>query len=414
VINPVINPPGNAPKDTDGFPQFPEFGSKPGRPDWTFLVAYIAFHEHQKGEKVSASRRDIQQRFRRGNGSGVSKMLRRLVKDGFLEVEHPELATHAYLYGLPAAMPVEEKEQWIELGELLFSPKGLLGRFRTHPSLKHGHIMPNGFLVLAILLECGSQSALEMKKAMKHIMHRNTTQGRLDFLTENDIVQLEDGQYSPTEDWEQAIIRYERANSLETFDIELKRRIAAERCRYYEALAGGADLVALKKFLRTGSCIECGEKPAGQVEHFPPKLWLGFDHPDLMHSACPGDNEDWGSIVKSLRRPNFDKPIVMSLPIETDIKRFAATLMASVHRIFLEGARTGDMGLLELSVSRMESAWPLWYWSHITEEQSQRIHPADYVRPAKPVVLTDWSIVEGIAKSVESSRKLKRDRGRRG
>jgi hypothetical protein len=188
----VINPPDSAPRSLAELPHFPPFGRKPKRPDWTVIVANFAFREHREGAKVSAARRDIQQLLRRGSGSGVSKMLRDPVNEGFLEVEHPELATQAYRYGLPAAMPVEEKERWIELGKLLFLPQGLLGRFLTHPSLKHGHIMLNGFLVLAILLMCGSKSALDMKKAMKHIMHRNTTKGRLSFLTENDVLQLKD------------------------------------------------------------------------------------------------------------------------------------------------------------------------------------------------------------------------------
>jgi hypothetical protein len=141
------------------------------------------------------------------------------------------------------------------------------------------------------------------------------------------------------------------------------------------------------------------------VEHFPPKLWGGFDHPDLMHSVCWGDNSDWGSIVKSLRRPNFEKPIVMSLPVETDIKQFAARLMASAHRTFIEGARRGDVDLLEVAVTRMESAWPLWYWSNITEEKSRIIHPASYRRPTKPVVLSDWSMRERFARLLASRRK---------
>lgn len=384
-------------------------------PDHTFLVAWFAFHQDRSQRKafVLGARRDIEKMLFRSSGSGVSTMLRALVDGEFLDVKRSEKNTKAHRYGLASSMPVEERERWIELGKLLFPRWGFLGAFRTRPSRKHGHMMLNGLLILSILLKCGPHTGKEIKKTMAPIMVGSTTGRRLKFLTKNGFLQCKDGKYFATEDGIEAIAVYERRESLDTKAYAQKAKLTSQRLLFHQWNAGGPEMVQLKTDLQEGPCMECGKTPAGEVEHSPPQHWGGFDHPALMFSVCWIHNNDWSHIVRRVERPNYEKPVVFSLPKGTDVSQFAERCMSSARKMFYEGARRDDRELLELSKKRWESAWPLWYWENTTEEQSKKIHPPGYRRPAKPVVLMDWSMGDRFAGSVESSRKLARGERRR-
>jgi len=327
-------------------------------------------------------------------------MLSQLVDDGFLDVERPEEMSKAYRYGLAHSISPEDRERWIELGTLLFSPTGLRGNFHTRPSTKHRHIMLNGFLVLSILLRCGPQKGTAIMKTMAPIMTRSTTARRLKFLTENGILQCVDGMYSATPDWEEAVTRYEKRHSLDITASNLERKIEDQRTRHYEDLAGGPEVVKRMRLLRLGSCIECGLTPAGEVEHFPPRVWGGFNHLDLMYSVCSPCNNRWSNIVKSLKPPNYQNPGVMHLLTDFDVSRIADAGMDFVHILFLRGARSGDLADLQAATNTLEWAYPLWYYSSVTKKQCARRQSAGYQDPARLRLVRDWETPAGIANRV--------------
>jgi hypothetical protein len=345
-------------------PVFPVLDPSPRRSDPIFVVAYVAYHQVADGGPVVIAQRDLQHDLRRSNGSEVSAGLRKLRDDGFLGCIGPEKEDDAKEWVLHQQIQGDQRDAWVALGTLLFGPEPqcLVGRQMGRPSIKHGYVELSGFLILALLQRCGAQTLGTLVAVLDRLVTAKTVEKKLALLVHRKLVAWEGDLFSSTSDCEERLSAWERDDrKLGKWAKEQDERIADERLRFRTGDSDTPEMKARKRELRAGPCDFCGVMHCGEVEHFPPKHWGGFDHPYLMRGACRSHNSSWGNWIKGQSVPILRRPGTLHVVhASVDIVSMASAVLEMAHECYLYGRHTGDIDDLDRAREAVERAFPFW------------------------------------------------------
>ena len=228
-----------------------------------------------------------------------------LTEKRFLRRVVPANRAHAYEYGLHPDIPVAEAERWVTLGRMLFDrEKGLVGRVLASPLIRHGALKMTGLLALAVVHRCGPISPALLARTLKPLVHRQTVKNKRVKLVEIGVIETSDDCVGLRSGWRESLAEYVRVNGFDARAEALSGRIESERLRYRANLTGSVMMRIRLALIRALPCLICGEaSDQGEAEHFPPKKWGGFDHPDLLHPLCQRHNIELGIMVRDLPGP---------------------------------------------------------------------------------------------------------------
>ena len=231
-----------------------------------------------------------------------------------------------------------------------------MGHFLTRPAIKHGHVMMTGFVVFSVLERRGPMSATALKRALKPMLTRNTVATRVERLEAIGLITFDSvGNLSVVPEWEARLSEYEADMGLDKWAQTQDAVILDEREKADEEVQGGRAMVVFKKRLRGESCAVLGG-PGGEVDHFPPKHWGGFDYLGLLDPICSGCNNDLGVMAKLIDRPRFvPDPVarrdLVGISVYSDSLDLARLLYWEAHR-------QNDVQLLIRSRQLVEQFFP--------------------------------------------------------
>jgi hypothetical protein len=295
--------------------------------------------------------------FQRSWGKGTSQRLSHLAEKRFLRRLVPANSAHAYEYGLHPDISVTEAARWITLGEMLFHrEKGLVGRTLASPLIKHGALKLTGLLVLAVVHRCGPISPALLARTLKPLMHRQTVVDKTAKLAEIGAVETFDGSVRLRSDWRESLTGYVRVNGFDSWSEALSERIESERLRYHANQIGPVVMRIRLAIIRALPCEVCGlAEGVGEPDHFPPKRWGGFDHPDLLYPLCRKHNIDLGIMVRDLPGPIL-RPRVLRVGSVGPLPEW----LVEARRLSIEALRRGDVRLLERAQRLVEGNFLGW------------------------------------------------------
>jgi hypothetical protein len=253
--------------------------------------------------------RRLETMLRRSSGKRVSDALDRLVKGRWLRRLKPTKRSLAWRYRLATTLPAATRRQWVDLGRLLFADGGLLSDYVALPSVKHGNVAMNGFVVLSLIERHGPVSTSTLKSTLKPLWNPKTTQGRLDRLKAYKLIVEDATGWTTVPDFLLVLADYEERSGLQQLAVKQYLRHLRQRTEYRIMLAGGEAFIQRKLDVLSGPCIFCDATLATEVEHFPPmSYWKHLDpklrhHPSLVFGACDWPGGDWPPQCGRLHRP---------------------------------------------------------------------------------------------------------------
>jgi hypothetical protein len=274
------------------------------------VLAWVAYHSQQEGASRGKAEchlaiRHLEMIFSFSSQSVAEACLNRLKRSaskassGWIVVSTAAsgLKGHRYRIGARAK---SNASQWVDVGQMLFGPGGLLEPYRTRPVFTGKGLGPEGCVVLAAIDKCGPIGKRELITLLSTYISASTVKKNTGYLLSEGLVIEKDKKLFTSRLLVKKIDEFEVVYDLVDNHVKHHQNLLSESLAYQVALNGGPELVTLIAALRKLPCIYCKELPpptGGDYEHFPPKKWGGSDKLSLLVPACIRCNRSHGPLI---------------------------------------------------------------------------------------------------------------------
>jgi len=168
----------------------------------------------------------------------------------------------------------------------------------------------------------------------------------------------ENGKWRISPDCTDALDMYELLSGA---TIRSERNIATsieERARHSIRVKGGLLTPADERAIKQAGCLRCHtHKPPIQIEHFPPKKYVDYDHIDLCWGICGPCNTKYSYFIRKNSVPKLAGSIRLFLNEGIDPKRI---VLASLEVRLRQFYSSVDRGLDEQALKHIASAFSIW------------------------------------------------------
>ena len=274
------------------------------------VIAWVAYHSEQEGVSRGKAEchlaiRHLEMIFSFSSQSVAEACLNRLKRSasrassGWIVVSTAAsgLKGHHYRIGARAK---SNASQWVDIGQMLFGPGGLLEPYRTRPVFTSKGLGPEGCVVLAAINKCGPIGKKELITLLSTYISESTVKKNIGYLLSEGLVAEKDKKLFTSRLLVKKIDEFEVAYDLVDPHVKHHHKLLGESLAYQVAFNGGPELVTLIAALRKLPCFYCEELPpptGGDYEHFPPRKWGGSDKISLLLPACIRCNRSHGSLI---------------------------------------------------------------------------------------------------------------------
>lgn len=332
------------------------------------LVSYIAFEGARRGYRqqplaVELSQRTASVLLRYGRNSRVTTVLNELRRDGWIELATASSGITGNKYTL-GPMSRASLDDWLELGDRLYGPSGLLGTFLDRPCIKHGYLGPIGCIVLEFVRQNGPVARSSVVRELSGIASKNSVRAHTKKLEAIGLVSAAPDLSTPA-DLDSRIIDYEHETGAWDRARLQDDAIATERGAHRDSVLGPVSTREWRTLVSSLPCVYCGSEPRtgrGQVEHYPPRHWGGSDQTSLLLPACPTCNHGLGSRLHGSPKIPAPDPFVVRQIVfpggnPDEAAEFLCGVMLARHWAYYEALVHRE---LDAAAAAVRQTFPIW------------------------------------------------------
>jgi len=330
----------------------PELSPPSKMPSSSSQRIYLAFllQDYASGSPGPFSQRGGRKLFNRGGGRLVSKDLKALCDGGWLisrQFEETEALT--YRPGRLLTSNPKLNTEWQSFASSLFGTGGLVKRFVNSAVWGHGVFGFNQTLVLGTLVYRNqSFRRIDIIKYLDGLVGISSIDTALKSLVDAKIIRKENGTYIRSREWSKNLkILLDSHPGGTARKKRIAREVRKDRNKYETLCRLGHLTPQEKRKLLKNPCLRCGGK-ANQVEHYPPRIYGGYDHTHLVWAICKRENIEIGHFIKKLGplppfskctlvvKKGFDANVLLRTSLVHDLRHF---YKAAERRDYATGIR---------------------------------------------------------------------------
>ena len=307
------------------------------------LLHVLASLEHTGYSELP--RRLVQEDLVRVGGSPVSRNLKRLCEEGWLDSDMPGRMGVGTKYR-PGALLLDDREQgrvWRSWANVLFGDGGIAAPWRGTDALAYQSLGAHGLLVLAAIeQENGPASRKALRKSLRPLLGNGSVDSRLGWLENHDLLYMtnvEDVEVHP--EWREKLCALFGHNDVVA--PRVKSTVHRERSTHYEKNGLSPELMRLKRNVRGKTCEKCG-KPAVDLDHNPPRAWGGLDCEVMTRPSCKECNGSVSILIRG-NKPLPTKRTRIVIPEGQDVNE-------AVWAMFWGNSHLIDQNLDRKSIDR--------------------------------------------------------------